>query len=509
MAGDRAGYATRNEGGTGMMAHTIEFGDKECFAIRIELLPDPDEGRFSSPEEALSWGRLDLWVQGRNLCAPHGATWYLLPLFEWFVHNWDALFHESKLPILSDAETTPWVQRDGDARFLPYLSDDEADRRESLWYEWSLRHALRSAAEGGIFPDILLLREGGCARFSWGPPPSAGVPSGYVFEHPEGNVLLPLNAVCVPLFEALRTISDSMLQQGRASALKKLSRLTTLQKNIEELRAVSSEERLAWLSGIAHTLEDARRKVTMLRDSLGDSFAAFALDGLSPTELVLEGSSLASIMYGSTAPEIDEKDVLLLARSVMTLPQSDVQPPRLSASESSRPFLEGYETAELFHERLQTNTTTPHVIDIEDILQRLEIHTDSITLDDERIMGVAVSRSGYAPSIFVNEKHEKNRTPQGRRFTLAHELCHLLLDREHGRPLAVASGPWAPRVVEKRANAFAAMFLMPKAMLDSMAAEYSDDALVDAVAERLKTGKLSTKWHLINLGFMPEDAEPA
>ena len=258
-----------------------------------------------------------------------------------------------------------------------------------------------------------------------------------------------------------------MLQRGRASALKKLSRLTTLQKSVRGLRKIATEERLIWLSGIAHTLEDARRKVAVLKDSLGDSFAAFALDGLSPTELVLEGSSLASMMYGSTAPEIGEKDVLLLARRVMMLPPSDVQTPHLSASESSMPFLEGYETAELLHERLQTNTTTPHVIDIEDILQRLEIHTDSISLGDERIMGVAVSRPGCAPSILVNEKHERNRTPQGRHFTLAHELCHLLLDREHGRPLAVASGPWAPHVVEKRANAFAGMMFKKASALNS------------------------------------------
>lgn len=155
------------------------------------------------------------------------------------------------------------------------------------------------------------------------------------------------------------------------------------------------------------------------------------------------------------------------------------------------------------------NTTSPHAIDIEAILRTLGVYTDSISLDDERIMGVAISRLECAPSILVNERHEKNRTSQGRRFTLAHELCHLLLDREHGRPLAVASGPWAPRAVEKRANAFAAMLLIPKPMLDSMAAEYSDDTLVDAVAERLKTGKLSTKWHLMNLGFLPKDEESA
>ena len=46
-----------------------------------------------------------------------------------------------------------------------------------------------------------------------------------------------------------------------------------------------------------------------------------------------------------------------------------------------------------------------------------------------------------------------------RRFTLAHELCHLIHDRGYGARLAIASGPWAPADVEQRANAFAAMLL--------------------------------------------------
>ena len=66
MAEDRARDATRNEGGSGMSMLFVELGDKERFAVRIELLPDPDKGHYASPEEALSWGRFDLWVQGRN-----------------------------------------------------------------------------------------------------------------------------------------------------------------------------------------------------------------------------------------------------------------------------------------------------------------------------------------------------------------------------------------------------------------------------------------------------------
>jgi Zn-dependent peptidase ImmA (M78 family) len=53
----------------------------------------------------------------------------------------------------------------------------------------------------------------------------------------------------------------------------------------------------------------------------------------------------------------------------------------------------------------------------------------------------------------------------------AHELCHLIFDREHGDELAIATGPWAPLGIEQRANAFAAAFLMPTWLLrDALAA---------------------------------------
>ena len=44
---------------------------------------------------------------------------------------------------------------------------------------------------------------------------------------------------------------------------------------------------------------------------------------------------------------------------------------------------------------------------------------------------------------------------------------------------------------------------MPKPMLETLAAEYSEMKLADVVAERLKTGRLSAELHLRNLGFLP------
>jgi Zn-dependent peptidase ImmA (M78 family) len=99
------------------------------------------------------------------------------------------------------------------------------------------------------------------------------------------------------------------------------------------------------------------------------------------------------------------------------------------------------------------------------------------------------------------------------RFTLAHELCHLLFDREMGQRLAIVSGPWAPRNIERRANAFAAMFLMPPSLVSRAIADAPDPintlAGIEAVAERLHVGVIATIHHLYNLTLMDDSERDA
>jgi Zn-dependent peptidase ImmA (M78 family) len=92
---------------------------------------------------------------------------------------------------------------------------------------------------------------------------------------------------------------------------------------------------------------------------------------------------------------------------------------------------------------------------------------------------------------------------------LAHELCHILYDRAYGLQLAVASGPWAPVEVERRANAFAAMFLMPHQVLQRAIA-HLDQPLgspdgVARIAEMTQTSFTSTLEHLCNLDYLDHD----
>lgn len=96
-----------------------------------------------------------------------------------------------------------------------------------------------------------------------------------------------------------------------------------------------------------------------------------------------------------------------------------------------------------------------------------------------------------------------------RRFTLAHELCHLLLDREYGDELAIATGPWAPVAIEQRANAFAAAFLMPTWLLRNALADATapadDPDTIRSVSSGLHVSASSLIARLYNLGEITFD----
>ncbi len=105
----------------------------------------------------------------------------------------------------------------------------------------------------------------------------------------------------------------------------------------------------------------------------------------------------------------------------------------------------------------------------------------SIALDDPELRAVSFASAHHAPRIVLNQYHWSAHRPQTRRFTLAHELCHLLHDRSVGASLAVASGPWAPLAIEQRANAVAAQTTAYRLQLPVLMT--ASDELPDATDE--------------------------
>ncbi|MEK7255102.1 MAG: hypothetical protein AAB316_10175, partial [Bacteroidota bacterium] len=80
---------------------------------------------------------------------------------------------------------------------------------------------------------------------------------------------------------------------------------------------------------------------------------------------------------------------------------------------------------------------------IQDFLDQLEVRIDRADLSDAVVDAATVWSEAHGPVIVLNELSVRQQR-WARRMILAHELCHLLVDRQAAAELMVASTPWAP-----------------------------------------------------------------
>jgi Zn-dependent peptidase ImmA (M78 family)/transcriptional regulator with XRE-family HTH domain len=84
------------------------------------------------------------------------------------------------------------------------------------------------------------------------------------------------------------------------------------------------------------------------------------------------------------------------------------------------------------------------------------IWTAATELPDD-VSGLFFNHASIGLAIIVNRKQSTVR----QRFSYAHEYAHALFDREHGHDIKRTERANSSELLEKRANAFAASFLMP------------------------------------------------
>ena len=234
-------------------------GDTSRFALRMAFARDPDHGRGTEPEIGLSWGGIQLWVEGKNLCAHqeegeliNSVHWYLLPVIEWFVQHWNPLFHEERLPA-KNADDTGWTSLRS-TRFPPSAieaNEERASDWERAWQAWWARHALRAAREGGLFPDVVFRRFRDLVEVSWGPARGQSMPGhfDFVYAGPDSCRLQPA-AIAEPLYEVLASASKHLLSFSPDSR-----RLKKLCSALEDLSVVAEPGQRFARRCLANSLE--------------------------------------------------------------------------------------------------------------------------------------------------------------------------------------------------------------------------------------------------------------
>ncbi|MQA36134.1 ImmA/IrrE family metallo-endopeptidase [Modestobacter roseus] len=494
-------------------------GDTSTFAIEMSLLDDGVDDSMVDPDERASWGALRIWMNGRNVCMHEeqgelltGAHWYLLPLIEWLTENWDAIFHEERLPFPTLTDRASRAALEADRR--TFGLDDEPDwAAMTQVYEWRNRHSLRAGAEGGLLPDLWLRRSQDSLEVSVGLTRDPGTPSHFAYSI-EGVAKVDLFSASQSLFDILSAVTAKLSDLQPES-----ERIRTLCDVIESLKDGPSRylARFAWLSGAGPDQEGFRTLWQEVETSLAavdPSDIAGAVGEPEPGQLVLAGARLA-LLFGSTSPTISSGDVMVLTSlaahpsdTVATVPGGWVED-----EDNMNGLTPGEIGSDLGERAYEQFAKDRHVqdghVDIKSLLDAWSVSHRTLKLSDRLLRGVSVYDTFGHAVVVANENYSRGNHITVHRFTLAHELAHLLLDRQSGSTLAVSSGPWAPKSIEQRANAFAAALLMPRELLLD-AAKRTDGDLANyrtaqSIAARLRVSIASLADRLYNLGAVSRD----
>ncbi len=136
--------------------------------------------------------------------------------------------------------------------------------------------------------------------------------------------------------------------------------------------------------------------------------------------------------------------------------ESRMGPPMYSLSLSNHKgeaVLQGESVAE--QERKRINLGNEPIGDVAELIAKQSIWVSSANLPNT-ISGLFLNHNKTGLIILVNAAHVKSR----KRFSYAHEYAHALLDRTD--QVRISSTANNAELIEIRANAFAAAFLMPK-----------------------------------------------
>jgi hypothetical protein len=174
------------------------------------------------------------------------------------------------------------------------------------------------------------------------------------------------------------------------------------------------------------------------------------------------------------------------------------------------PYVQGEAAARFARERL--GLAHDGAVRIFALFGDLDVLVRAAGVEPTTLDGLAIWGERHGPGVFLNQsssrilplsfKDELEKSP-GARVTLAHELCHLLLDGRHALSAVEVLKARMPAGVEQRAKSFAGEFLLPtevaaQAWID--AHRPPDRAGVEAVviglAERFGITRSVAAWKL-------------
>ena len=419
----------------------------EASGVSFELEQRPSKAlrKFGNGRLTICLGSEPIWITCRT-SETHGIEWTWGDLLSFFTSNWAWLLNEQGLPlpvkyspdILVGTAADIWEE-------LAQKNNTEFTKEQKrVLRTFCQRHDLAEAAPGIVLPSLFLMRMGNQLLFS----------------SKKKQVLINIYDGYQLLSQVGDTIHRWMVPYADDGTQPLLDAWETRDKRVKEV-LVSKEHLLA----------------RMDRDSFGALSCKMnhhwnnTWDGSIMQESEMFAAARMSSGFVSIAQQMDILDAIRICPAIniecIEKVSQYLHNSGLSLSEfdeKNTAYSQGYDLANKLREYLHREEIEP--LDPEKILTEFGVRIQEMEWQNTPIDALSCWSDAHGPLILLNVGVGRRCSHEyGRRFTLGHELCHLLVDRSQALGLVDVLGGGMPDFVERRANTFSAEILLPRQLV--------------------------------------------
>jgi hypothetical protein len=446
--------------------------------------------QFDDEESELGWGRGELfvgsehvWFQQDAADEPSPVYWTWVDLLYFLGKNWSFILYEETYPLGLSPIDPRSLRATAEQQWAHGLDRGRVLEEDEAIFRFERRHDLATGLKGISLPSVTIVREG---LLTW-------------VCTSEAAHRFSFDAVCSVLRDIGNVIAANIKNSPNPRAMQALhywnSRETIAQEKLIRLRT---------------GLQEAEIKVLTAGRASSDYWEISAANNDSEL-LAAARLSTGSVDLASQHIAVEK---VRAQPSIHTpkLNQLTTECVNLLDQISGQPFEQGYAVAKW----LRGKYPCTGKFDPESLLKQLDVRIESITLSECPLEAIACWGPNHGPAVILNIAADAlASTPHGRRSTLAHELGHLLMDREGSLPLAEVLGGLTPEWVEKRARAFAAEVLLPRQLAEQQLDDTgldkpeSIDQSITALSQAFEVSKSLVTHVLWNSGIRHRLSPPA
>ncbi|QNU62091.1 ImmA/IrrE family metallo-endopeptidase [Vreelandella titanicae] len=454
------------------MAKRLQLGSKKGLFLSLDI------SSSKRRDHGLLWGKGVLSVDGVPIISSDDnkpVEWTWVDLLEWLARNWASLLLEQGFPFHVSSLHIGYVFSDLEKRW-DNMSEWRVEEEEEEALRFLSRHDFASAFKGIYFPSAYFMRHGNLVE----------IVSAESFD-----------IKCLTLNQAVEDLEEI----GNALAERVRSFAGAVEEGSRGLLAVSN-----WDSRGVNLQKYALTKLTGMSAESLDAFSVandndfWEYDTSQPlvdTELMA-----AARMTGGSISLQDKKELLEKIRKVDK--RSTRYLDKLTDSiveefkEIGKPHDQGYWAANWLRKKLKKDESS--AVKPKEILEKWDVLVQEISLPGAQFDALACWGPRHGPAILINQSSESVPSHAHREnSTLAHEICHLLLDRNGALPVVEVLNGNTPERLEKRARAFAAELMLPREIASNQVRNSTSlEKAITTLSQEYEVSESLVCWQIIN-----------